>query len=279
MTASASLVAATDPGELVELARTIAGEVAVELVLARRERSLERTTKSSLTDVVTEMDLWVERRITERILAARPGDAIVGEEGTAHPGTSGVSWTIDPIDGTTNYLFGHPGYSVSIAAAVDGVPTVGVVVDPELGDEFAAVRGRGATRNGIVIAVSNADELALALVATGFSYRAERRADQAAQLAHVLPAVRDIRRMGSAALDLCSVACGRVDAYYERGLNPWDVAAGAIIAREAGAVVSDLDGIDLESATPAAIAPGTSVVAAGPALHGALLGLLRAAGA
>jgi fructose-1,6-bisphosphatase/inositol monophosphatase family enzyme len=227
-------------------------------------------TKTSLTDIVTEYDRRAEDLISARLAAARPGDGLVGEEGSSRPSTTGVRWVVDPLDGTVNYLYGHPGFAVSVAAEAAHQPLVGVVLDPLHQDTFTAAAGRGAARNGEPIRVGPAPDLGEALVATGFSYRPERRARQAAVLTEVLPRVRDIRRVGSAALDLCSVACGRVDAFYEELLNPWDYAAGALVAREAGALVSDGRG-----------GPPSSVlcVAAGPALHGPLVELLLGAGA
>jgi fructose-1,6-bisphosphatase/inositol monophosphatase family enzyme len=200
------------------------------------------STKSSPTDMVTEMDRAAEAMIVSGIRAARPDDGIVGEEGADHEGTSGVRWLIDPIDGTTNYLYAFPGFAVSIAAEHRGEVVIGVVHDPLHHDVFQAAKGRGATRNGDAIHPSTKDDLQTALVGTGFSYEPERRLRQANALAQVLPHVRDIRRMGAAAVDLCSVACGRLDAYYERGLGPWDLAAGGLIARQAGARVGDLAG-------------------------------------
>jgi myo-inositol-1(or 4)-monophosphatase len=181
-----------------------------------------------------------------------------------------VRWLIDPIDGTTNYLYGLPGFAVSIAAEVDGAVSVGVVDSPLHHDVFAAARGRGATRNGAPIVASDKAELPTALIATGFSYEAGRRRRQAAVLAEVLPRVRDIRRLGAASVDLCAVACGRVDAYYERGLGPWDLAAGGLIAAEAGATIGDLDG-----GPPS----GVFVLAAAPAIFEPLRELLVSAGA
>jgi myo-inositol-1(or 4)-monophosphatase len=256
--------------ELLRLALDIAREVGAELARARRAGVPPAATKSTATDMVTEMDVWAEKHIVERLLLARPDDGIIGEEGTAIIGTSGISWCIDPIDGTTDYLYGHPGYSVSIAATVDDEPVVGVVVDPELDHTFSAVRGRGAWRDNVPIRASTVDDLAVALVGTGFSYDRGRRGRQGEILARVLPHVRDVRRMGGAALDLCSVACGRIDVFYERGLNAWDVAAGGLVAAEAGALVTDLEGLPSWSGM---------IVAAPPPLHEPLLELLRGAGA
>jgi myo-inositol-1(or 4)-monophosphatase len=205
-------------------------------------------TKSSPTDPVTAGDRAAEEIIVDGILAARPDDGIVGEEGAQRQGTSGIDWLIDPIDGTVNYLYDIPAYSVSVAArfaAADdlGHPILaGVVYNPVSDELFRATRSGGASLNGQTISVTDADELASSLVGTGFAYSAARRRAQAQVLLDVLGSVRDIRRAGSAALDLCSVACGRLDAYYEVGLNSWDYGAGWLIATEAGAMVSDLRG-------------------------------------
>lgn len=228
--------------ELLGLATNLAADAAALLVDATNRGGIEVSTKSTPTDMVTDKDRASEALIVAGIRRARPGDGIVGEEGTHDPATSSVRWFIDPIDGTTNFLYGHPGYSVSIAAEVDGKRAIGVVHDPLHRDVFQARRGYGATRNGDPIAVSSETDLGAALVGTGFSYDPERRRRQARVLVDVIPHVRDIRRMGSAAVDLCSVACGRLDAYYERGLGPWDLAAGALIAEEAGATLGDLRG-------------------------------------
>ncbi len=258
--------------ELVELGRAVAEEAAA-LILAGLTRDGARIdTKSSSVDLVTDMDRAAEVLIVGRLLDARPDDGVLGEEGAGVVGSSGVRWVIDPIDGTTNYVYGHPGFCVSVAAELDGTPAVGVVVDPMHRQTFVAAAGRGATRNGqpIRAGLGAGTTLATALVATGFSYDAARRSRQARVLTTVLPAIRDIRRMGSAAADLCSVACSRVDAYYEIGLNPWDFAAGHLIAVEAGAIVTDLDG-----GPPS----GAFCLAAPPALHGPLRDLLLEAGA
>lgn len=201
-------------------------------------------TKSTPTDMVTEYDRASERLIVDALLLARPDDAIVGEEGTDTSGTSGVSWLIDPIDGTTNFLYGLPGYAVSIAASLTGThhAAVGAVYVPATDELFAAIEGRGATLNGAPIGCSTTTALERALVATGFNYRSDRRAVQAARVAQLLPSIRDIRRLGAAAPDLCYVAAGRVDAYFEEHLGPWDLAAGELIAREAGCRSGSLDG-------------------------------------
>jgi len=173
---------------------------------------------------------------------ARPGDGVLGEEGSADEGTTGVRWVVDPIDGTVNYLYGLPQWAVSIGVEVDGTTVAGVVLNPVADELFAAVLGGGATLNGAPLRCTRATELAQSLVATGFGYDARRRTAQAAVVQAVLPAVRDLRRQGAGALDLCSVAAGRVDAYYEQGLAPWDMSAGLLIAAEAGARTGGLRG-------------------------------------
>ncbi|WP_055474206.1 inositol monophosphatase family protein, partial [Streptomyces pathocidini] len=219
--------------------------LALALEAARRAGALLRdnrpadlgvaATKTSAIDVVTEMDLASEKLITGFLAEERPDDGFLGEEGASSEGSSGVRWVIDPIDGTVNYLYGLPAWAVSIAAEVDGEAVVGVVEVPSRGETFRAVRGGGAYLGDRRLAVRPAPPLEQALIGTGFGYLTERRAAQAEVLRTLLPRVRDIRRGGSAAIDLCDVACGRLDGYYERGLNPWDYAAGALIAREAGA--------------------------------------------
>jgi myo-inositol-1(or 4)-monophosphatase len=269
MTTEAGALDGAEQAQLLRLALDIAGEVGAELARARHEGVPPTTTKTSATDMLTTMDVWAEKHIVERLLDARPDDGVLGEEGANEVGTSGVLWCIDPIDGTTDYLYDHPGYSVSIAALVDGEPIVGVVVDPSLDQTYSAVRGQGAWRNNVPVHTSACGDLALALVGTGFSYDAARRGRQGEVLARILPHVRDIRRMGGAATDLCSVGCGRLDAFYERGLNVWDVAAGALVVREAGGLVTDLAGTPTLSGT---------IVAAPVQLHETLLSLLRDAG-
>ena len=259
-----------DLARLLDLAVGLASDAASLLRDGAEGRRSDVTTKTSATDMVTDMDRASEALIVEGLAKARPDDAVLGEEGASRPGASGVRWVIDPLDGTTNYMYGHVGYAVSIAAEVGGRAVVGVVADASRGELFTAAAGGGAHRDGERVTVSGLSDLSSALVATGFSYLPERRARQALLLRTVLPAVRDVRRVGAASLDLCSLACGRVDAYYEAGLQPWDLAAGALIAAEAGAAVEGLDGPVPESG---------SVVAATPALIGPLRDLLRTAGA
>jgi myo-inositol-1(or 4)-monophosphatase len=258
-----------DPLDLLALAERVAGDAAA-LLREGLGHTHEVETKSSLTDLVTEYDRAAERLIVEGLRAARPDDGVLGEEGAAEPGTSGVRWVIDPVDGTTNFFYGYPAFAVSIAAEVDGEVVAGVVVDVSRGETFTAARGRGAHADGRFLRCTDAAELATALVATGFAYDAARRARQGAVVAGILPRVRDVRRSGSAALDLCAVAAGRVDGFYERGLAPWDLAAGALIAAEAGATVGDLDG-----GPPS----GAFVLATAPALFEPLGALLMTLGA
>ena len=258
------------PVELLAIARDLAGQAATLLVDGLTRRRAEISTKSTHTDMVTDMDRASERLIAEGIQERRPNDSIVGEEGAAVAGESGVRWLVDPIDGTTNYLYGHPGFAVSIAAQRGGETIAGVVRDPLHGDEFAAAKGLGATRNGRAVIAPDHDDLATALVATGFAYDAATRARQAKVLEYVLPRVRDIRRMGAAAVDFCSVAVGRVNAYYERELSLWDLAAGALIAAEAGVTVESLDG---------PLGAGGLVLAAPRSLFGPFRDLLLSAGA
>ncbi|MGK2957028.1 MAG: inositol monophosphatase family protein [Acidimicrobiales bacterium] len=192
-------------------------------------------TKTSSTDMVSEVDRASEKLIVGGIQVARPQDAILGEEGTNQEGTTGVRWIIDPLDGTTNYLYGLPSFAVSIGVEINGVAEVGVVLDPFHDETFVARRGSGATRNDQSISCNNTSELSNALVGTGFGYDPARRKQQGAMVAQLLANVRDIRRVGASAIDLCWVACGRLDAYFERGSQPWDHAAGLLIAAEAGA--------------------------------------------
>lgn len=192
-------------------------------------------TKSSDIDVVTEADRSTEALLRALLLAERPDDAILGEEGDDHAGTSGVRWILDPIDGTVNYLYGLPWYAVSVAAEVDGEVVAGAVVNIATGAEHAARRGGGATRDGVPLQVRGPVPLGQSLIATGFNYEHDVRARQAVAMARMLPRVRDLRRAGSCALDLCSVAAGELDAYVEEGPALWDDAAGGLIAREAGA--------------------------------------------
>lgn len=231
-----------DAAELLGIAESIALEAGA--LLRDRPVDLRVHAKSTPTDAVTEMDRAAEQLILEQLRSRRPHDRIVGEETGAHgqPVDGAVTWLVDPLDGTVNYLYGLPQFAVSIAAQHDGRSVAGVVYDVARDEIYAATSGGGATRNSEPIRCTTQTDPALSLVATGFAYAAETRRTQAAVLDTVLPAVRDIRRLGSAALDLCMVACGRVDGYFEAGMHPWDWAAGALIAAEAGAQVGGLNG-------------------------------------
>lgn len=237
-----------------------------DLLLERfRRPATGLATKSSPTDLVSDADRDAEQLLFDHIRAARPQDAILGEEGGESAGGGELTWVLDPLDGTVNFLYGIPAWCVSVAAMDERGHLVGVVHDPLHDETFTAVRGGGARLDGSPVRVSEKGDLSTALVATGFSYDPEIRDAQAEVVRRVLPRVRDIRRAGSAALDLCSVACGRVDAFYEAWMGPWDRAAGELIAREAGAVVSDL--------TPPK-GDEKGAVVAGPAIHDAIFELV-----
>jgi myo-inositol-1(or 4)-monophosphatase len=258
------------PAELAELACAVA-EDAGQLLSERPRQVRVIQTKSSPTDVVTQMDRAAEELIRDRLLAARPGDTVLGEEGGETGPGAGVRWIVDPLDGTVNYLYGLPDWAVSIAAEVAGTVVAGAVCVPMHRSLYHAATGGGAWLRSAWLAeparlsCTAGVPLGTALVATGFSYRARQRAVQGEIVAAVLPRVRDIRRGGAAAVELCSVAAGRLDAFYESGLHAWDIAAGGLIAREAGAQVGGLHG------EPAG-EPMT--VAAGPGLFGEMHDLL-----
>jgi myo-inositol-1(or 4)-monophosphatase len=242
------MAAPPDPAELLALAVATAREAA-DLVARGRASAGDRVdVKSSPVDVVTAVDTASERLIVDRLLGARPDDAVLAEEGAAREGGSGVRWVVDPIDGTVNFLYDLPAYAVSIAAEVDGVVRAGAVLNVATGDLFTATTGGGAWLSTparpepVRLTGSRPASLEQTLVATGFGYQQEQRRAQGAVVAALLPRVRDIRRFGSAALDLCAAAAGRIDAYYELHLNPWDHAAGALVAAEAGLVASGLPG-------------------------------------
>ena len=219
--------------------------------------------KSSRTDLVSDADRAADALAVERIRAAFPTDAIVSEEGGHIDGPSGRTWYVDPLDGTINYLYGMPHWSVSIACADAAGGLAGVVYDPIRAELFSARRGGGSMLGDRRLAVTSAADPALTLLATGFSYDAGERAAQAAVLARIAGSVRDVRRAGSAALDLAWVAAGRIDAYVEVSRSPWDSAAGELLVREAGGLVTWTD--------------HTEIVASGPSVHGPLIALLRAA--
>jgi myo-inositol-1(or 4)-monophosphatase len=262
-------VTTPDAVQLLELAVEVAHD-AGQLISQQRPQDLGvAATKSSPTDVVTVMDTAAESLIRDRIGSIRPGDGFLGEEGGESGTEREVEWVIDPIDGTVNYLYGIPQFAVSIGVRVAGSVVAGVVHDPSRQEDFTAVLGAGARLNGQDIHVSRETNPAQSMLLTGFSYQVAIRTAQAKSVAAVLPRVRDIRRFGSAALDLCWVACGRAEAFCERGLQPWDLAAGGLVAQEAGARVSGLRG------KPAG---NHLVVAANPGLYDRLHDLLVDAG-
>lgn len=228
--------------ELLTLARPIAVEVGEHLEAALAGDRFATTSKSTPTDLVTEFDTWAEAHITERILSARPNDSIQGEEGANVAGTNDVTWSIDPIDGTVNFVHGIPGFCVSMAARLNGETIVGVVASPLHREVFTAMLGQGATLNNHPISCATPASMGRSVIGTGFGYLPERRRRQAEVLVEVVPHIADIRRNGAAAIDLCWVACGRLDGYWEVGLNDWDYAAGALIATEAGARCGGLNG-------------------------------------
>ncbi|MEV4940390.1 inositol monophosphatase family protein [Streptomyces zaomyceticus] len=262
----------TDPllAELLDLALEAARRAGALLRDGRPDDLAVADTKTSPIDVVTEMDIAAEKLITGFLAEHRPQDGFLGEEGASSPGTSGVRWVIDPLDGTVNYLYGLPTWAVSIAAERDGETVVGVVDAPMRGEVYRAVLGGGAYEGDRRLAVRPSPSLDQALVGTGFGYVRSRREAQAAVAQRMIPQVRDIRRGGSAAIDLCDVAAGRLDAYYERGLNPWDLAAGALIAREAGG---------LTGGRPGQPESGELTVAASPGLFAPLQEILEDLGA
>jgi myo-inositol-1(or 4)-monophosphatase len=221
--------------------------------------------KSSATDLVSDADERAERAIVEYIGRYRPDDALVAEEGSATRGQSGIRWYVDPLDGTINYLYGIPHWAVTICCADTSGPLAGVVYEPLRGDLFEAVRGGGARSGGRTLAVTKKSDLATALVATGFAYVAENRERQGRLLAHVVGTVRDIRRAGSASLDLAFVAAARLDGYFESVDKPWDWMAGALLVTEAGGRITQFRPSD--PALP-------RIVASAPGIHDDLIGLL-----
>lgn len=260
-----------DFGDLRELVEELARS-AGDLIRGGPRQVDVAATKTSPVDVVTAMDVAAEELLRRTLAERRPLDGVLGEEQGLLPGSSGLTWVIDPIDGTVNYLYGIPAYAVSVAAVV-GPPDpdswtvlAGCVHAVADGRTFSAARGGGALLDGRRLSVNESRALNESLLGTGFGYLSDRRRAQARVIAALLPQVRDIRRMGSAALDLCSVASGALDVYFERGLKPWDLAAGSLIAQEAGAVVVGLWG------EPA----GEAMTVAGPAATvRTLVGLLE----
>jgi myo-inositol-1(or 4)-monophosphatase len=234
-------------------------------------------TKSSPTDVVTAADTALEGLIRARLADLRPGDPVVGEERGGAAAEGRVTWVVDPIDGTVNFLYGLPWYAVSLAATRDGVSLAGAVAEPAAGRLWSASHGGGATCDGRPLRASAATDIAMTLLSTGFSYRAERRVRQAAFVAGLLPRVRDVRRSGCSALDMCGVAAGWLDAYVEHGTNWWDWAASALIAEEAGAVVRTPPPADHRA--PDDGLGADALVAAAPGVAVELTALIRELGA
>lgn len=263
-----------DLAQLRSVALLVAVETAelVERIRVKAVRDID--TKSTETDVVTAGDRAAERLIRDRLARLRPGEPVLGEEegwGGSGAVTGGVTWVVDPIDGTVNYLYGLPWYAVSVAAVVDWEPQAAAVVEPSSGRQWTAARGMGSQLGSTPLRVTGTTSLDLALIGTGFSYSAQRRAWQARLATELVGRTRDVRRGGSSALDLCAVAAGWLDGYVEHGLNPWDWAGGALIAAEAGAVLrlprpdgSDPDGLGVDF-----------TLAAAPGIAGALTKLVR----
>jgi myo-inositol-1(or 4)-monophosphatase len=250
---------------LLQVASELAREAGTMSLLGRRGGLNDVQTKTTTTDMVTEFDRAAELLVVKGLFKYRPDDSIVGEEGASVTGTSGITWYIDPIDGTTNFLYSLPNWAVSIGATDEFGPLVGAVYVPALDEMFTAFRGGGAYLNGTPIYCNITTELRQALVCTGFSYSPAQRTVQAQRVARMIHLVRDIRRLGAAAIDLCYVACGRLDAYFEENLFPWDIVAGDLIAREAGCRTGNFHG---QAASPA------QVLAAVPAIFDDLATLI-----
>lgn len=264
------------PSRLAEMPADALLDLAVDAARAAGALLLDRfggpqsgvDAKSSATDMVSDADRDSERVLLDAIRAARPDDGLIAEESGHRPGTTGVVWVVDPLDGTTNYLYGIPAWSVSVACRDAEGGLAAVVHDPSAAETFTAVRGGGARLNGDPIRTTELADLPRSLIGTGFGYTPRRRTLQAAALAHVLPRVRDVRRAGSAALDLAWVACGRLDGFYEAGIRDWDRAAGLLLVSEAGGETGILDpGLD----------GADCVVAAGAGLYDPLCALVRSA--
>lgn len=249
--------------ELLKLAESVARAAGSHLM--NRPSSFTFTEKSSVVDFATQMDQQSEELIVKQLLAARADDGIIAEEGAAKPSKSGITWVIDPLDGTVNYLYGLPGWNVSIAAKDEDGVLVGVVYAPSINGFWSAIRGEGAKYNGNKIKCNDPVTLDKSLLATGFAYDLNLRVSQGETMAKLLPKIRDLRRNGAAAVDLCYVAMGAIDGYFEGSLKEWDYAAGGLIATEAGAVISGRGGRAADS---------DLVVCAGPALHAQLLPLI-----
>ena len=247
--------------ELLELARKVGLDAGA--LLMERPPAFEIESKSTAIDIATQMDKKAEKFIMDSLLAARPDDGIIGEEGSSVESKSGITWVIDPLDGTVNYFYGLPGWNVSIAAKDKDGSVVGVVTAPTINSTWWATRGGGAFYNGHQIHCNDPIAVDRALIATGFQYDVAHRTTQMTDLAKLVPLVRDLRRNGAAAVDLCHVAMGALDGYYEAGLKEWDWAAGGLVATEAGARFAQYGQEPLRT-----------TLAAGPTLHGQLASLL-----
>jgi myo-inositol-1(or 4)-monophosphatase len=247
--------------ELLELARKVGLDAGA--LLMERPPAFEIESKSTAIDIATQMDKKAEKFIVESLLAARPDDGIIGEEGSAVESKSGITWVIDPLDGTVNYFYGLPGWNVSIAAKDKDGSIVGVVTAPTINSTWWATRGGGAFYNGHQIRCNEPIAVDRALIATGFQYDVAHRTTQMTDLAKLVPLARDVRRNGAAAVDLCHVAMGALDGYYEAGLKEWDWAAGGLVATEAGARFAQYGQEPLRT-----------TLAAGPTLHAHLASLL-----
>jgi myo-inositol-1(or 4)-monophosphatase len=245
-----------DPKELLDIAQRVVRHAAIVHHSTPRN-ALGVDTKQSSTDLVTSVDRRTEELLVAAIRDARPDDGILGEEGSNTAGTSGVQWIIDPLDGTTNFVYGYPAHSVAIGIEFDDRPVAGVVYDTYHERLYSALAGIGAWCDDTAVAVTSQSDLSLALVGTGFLPLREVRAHQGAILQRLLPHIRDIRRSGCPSLDLCAVASGAMDAYYEYGLGRWDIAGGAVIAGAAGATIIEMESTWL---------PGPLLVAANPRL-------------
>ncbi|WP_345423249.1 inositol monophosphatase family protein [Pseudonocardia xishanensis] len=269
------LPTAAEIAELRRVAERVANEAAAHLrTLPAPRESGAVTTKSTPTDVVTASDREIEDLLRTRLAELRPGEPVFGEEAAGD--AAAARWVVDPIDGTVNYLYGLPWFAVSVAAVVDGVSVAGAVVEPASGRVWSAAAGQGATCDGEPLRVTDETDLSLALLGCGFAYDATRRGRQAAMIGRLLPQVRDLRRNGSAALELCGVAAGRADAFVEHGLGWWDWAAAALIAAEAGARVVAVSGRAGEHAGELG---GEITVVATPGVADALVEALSEAGA
>jgi myo-inositol-1(or 4)-monophosphatase len=247
--------------DLLTLAQKVGAEAGA--LLMDRPQAFEIESKSTAIDIATQMDKKAEAFIVKSLLAARPDDGMIGEEGASIESKSGITWVIDPLDGTVNYFYGLPGWNVSIAAKDNEGVIVGVVTAPSINSTWWATRGGGAFYNGHAIKCTDPIELNRAVIATGFQYDVAHRVTQLEDFAKLVPIVRDIRRNGAAAVDLCHVAMGALDGYYEAGLKEWDWSAGGLVATEAGAIYKQY------GESPTAIS-----MAAGPHLHAQLEALL-----